>query len=623
MAKTYRGIVVVHGVGEHAKGSYLSGFVEELVAFLSHKDALGCSNVQVSTRNRSDTSDTTWATLHLRNPPTGAVGATGPQPPKDAPCPDSEWDEEWHIREAWWTRTFQPTRPRRVFLWGVLAGLALLLAIWKHQVVRSLFTFGGGKRLREWPSERLGRPINRTAHTLEDESNQGVWRQPVPPLWKRLADGLIWLTLTVLWLTVGLAGLVLIGVVYLLLVLPLGLVAPAFANRILQTLMNVIVLNLGDQEAMTTRPVALRAASNEVQTALWQMLSNEGLRARRRQDKDFGGFTTVTIVAHSGGCVVSLAALTSADFARFRDEPLADGLHRPERLNWVTAGSGLNLAWNVRFDGTEATDSIFGEPLCAVNWMNVYARPDPVPQGPPPSEMVEAVVGIDPELEKPRGTTARPSFINLRVVNTDSPWADHGRYWGNHPAVMARVVHLITKDLSASARVEPEDTAVEAKGLAPLQSRIEGLVQKSADKRQVRVTLRMLCILGGVALFVGLCAWKAIDAGRWALGTDKLFGMDPWRPGGRSLGAGVIDRLQAINAGAYADLITGVAFIAFAALIVCEYFVGLALPLLRYSVRHERWHTRILWILGTIAVLASTALVLDLLLIRWPTGQLN
>lgn len=189
--------------------------------------------------------------------------------------------------------------------------------------------------------------------------------------------------------------------------------------------------------------------------------------------------------------------------------------------------------------------------------------------------------------------------------------------------VMARVVHLITKDQSASARVEPEDSTVEAKGLVPLKARIENLVAVGADKRQASVTVRMLCILGGVALFVCLCGWKAIDAGRWVLGTGKLFGMDPWRPGGRSLEGGVIERLQAINAGGYADLITGIAVIAFVALIAYEYFVGLALPLLSYSARHEGKRTRVLWMLGTVAVLASTAVVLDLLLIRWRTGQLN
>ncbi len=623
MAKAYRGIVVVHGVGEHKKGSYLSGFVEELVAFLSHKDALGTRNVQLSARDRSDTTDAAWATLHLRNPPEEAPTSVAPGPPKDAPCPDDSWDEEWHVREAWWTRTFQPTRPRRVVLWGVLAGLALLLAIWKHQVVRALYTTFNASRLRAWPSERLGRPIKRTTHELEDEAKQGVWCQPVAGFWKALADGFIWATLTLLWLTVGLAGMLLIGVVYLVLVLPVGLVAPAIANRVLQKMMSVIVLNLGDQEAMTTRPMALRAASNEVQTALWHMLSADGLKARHGDDDAFHGFSTVTVVAHSGGCVVSLAALTSVDLARFRAEPLDSGLHRPERLNWVTAGSGLNLAWNVRFNGTEANDAIFGEPLCAVNWMNVYARQDPVPQGPPPSAMVQSVAGLDPELADPPGSGPRPAYLNLRVVNTDSPWADHGRYWANHPDVMARVVHLITRDASAAARIEPEHTAVEAKGLVPLQSRILSLTGPEAGKRQVHVTLRMLAVLAAVAAFAAACAWKAMDAGEWALGKGKLFGMDPWRPGGKSLQAGVVERLDVVNLGGYAELLTGVAVIAFAALVTYEYFAGLAVRLLGYAGRHDEVRTRVLWAVGALAVLGATAILLDLLLIRWPTGQLN
>ena len=40
MARIYRGIVVVHGVGEHRKGAPVSGFVEQLAAYLRHVPGL-------------------------------------------------------------------------------------------------------------------------------------------------------------------------------------------------------------------------------------------------------------------------------------------------------------------------------------------------------------------------------------------------------------------------------------------------------------------------------------------------------------------------------------------------------------------------------------------------------
>ena len=623
MAKVYRGIVVVHGVGEHKKGSYISGFVEELVSFLSHEKALGAKNVQLSARDRSDRSDTTWATLHLRN---GRPEASTPEPTREQ-CEPEEWDEEWHIREAWWTKTFEPTKPLKVYLWGVLAGLALLRAIYRHQLQRAwLTTFKKGS-LAARPSERLGRPINPATHEVEAGAAQGVWEQPRAGALKAIGDTIVWFFMTLLLVVVGIAGLAIVGVAYMALVLPVSLVAPVFATKLLNAVSKVIVLSLGDQQAMTTRPMALRAAANEVQTALWSMLSGKGLLARNRDDSGFKGFETVTVVAHSGGCLVSLAALTSVDFGRFRADKLPAGYVRPERVNLVTAGSGLNLGWNVRYSKNDADEALWGEPPCGVNWLNIYARYDPVPQGPPPSAMVFEVTGGDPEVPEFRGAaTHRPAYVNLRVVNSDNPWADHSGYWRNHAEVMSRVVHLITRKASATARLGPDDTVVEPKNLARLKARIDSQVAVEAPKCERRTTRTMLVLLGVLALFVAACGWAAVDVGEWALGKDGFWGMNPWRPGDKSIEGGIVKRLEVINLGAYAAVVTGVAVIAFAGLLAFEYANGLTRGLLTYaSTGHPSWtlRTHVFWWIGSILVLLLTAAALDLLLIRWPTGQLG
>src|SRR5690606_39587287 len=63
----------------------------------------------------------------------------------------------------------------------------------------------------------------------------------------------------------------------------------------------------------------------------------------------------------------------------------ADDFPRPGRINWVTVGSGLTLAWNVRFGKGAADRALWQRPLDRVNWLNLYARYDPVSQGPAPA----------------------------------------------------------------------------------------------------------------------------------------------------------------------------------------------------------------------------------------------
>ncbi|MGE0601937.1 MAG: hypothetical protein AB7J35_20715 [Dehalococcoidia bacterium] len=614
MAKIYRGIVVVHGVGEHSKGSYVSGFVEQLANYLGGIPEFAHSKVELTARNRSDTSDTSWATIHIKNPDT-----TRP-------------DEEWHIREAWWTRTFEPSNPGRIYLWAVLAGLALLWSACVQQFGRGLLAFFDPARLAKWPSERIGRPFDRQAHTHLPETDQGVWRQPGAGRLKSILDAIIWFVLTALFIAVGFVGILVIGVVYLVLVLPVSLLFPEFANKIVRAMIRIIVFTLGDQEAMTTRQVALAAAANEVNAGLWNMLSKQGLLARKRDDLDFAGFETVTVVAHSGGCVVSMAALKSVDFDQFRTESLPATLSRPAYVNWVTAGSGLNLAWNVRFGETASDTGLWEKPLERINWLNFYARYDPVPQGPTPVELAADLLGADPEAnplppEPPPAPGApppapRPPFVGMRVANTDSPWADHSGYWGNHPEVMSRVVHAVTDSRLASGPISPEQRDIGSKNLQALETAITQQVESGIARRREKVTRHMLIILGGLAAFVVVGAIWAGDAGRWVLGTDGFLGMDPWAPGGHQLESVVTKKFASIGIEGMRDRVIGLAVIGFAALIAVEY-IRLFTWLWDFSSRRNTRRRKVLWFAASATILLSTYALLDLLLVRWPTGALG
>ena len=74
----------------------------------------------VEAANEPDEGPQTWATLRLLE--TGSV----------EPC------EEWHIREAWWAKTFRPSSGQTVLYWGVVAGLSILWGTLKNIFIRNL-----------------------------------------------------------------------------------------------------------------------------------------------------------------------------------------------------------------------------------------------------------------------------------------------------------------------------------------------------------------------------------------------------------------------------------------------------------------------------------------------------
>src|SRR5262249_30381146 len=129
--------------------------------------------------------------------------------------------------------------------------------------------------------------------------------------------------------------------------------------------------------------------------------------------------------AHSGGCVVSFDALAGEEVRRWMagDPP-------GRRITWVTVGSGLNLAWRMR-PRDKASDRAFWERRIDgyVNWIDIFARYDPVSQDGAPDgtplldrgNMVGDILGAEPN---------RP-FVGVRVVNEDWPLTDHGGYWWN------------------------------------------------------------------------------------------------------------------------------------------------------------------------------------------------
>ena len=105
-----------------------------------------------------------------------------------------------------------------------------------------------------------------------------------------------------------------------------------------------------------------------------------------------------------------------------------------------------------------------------------------------------------------------------------------------------------------------------------------------------------------------------------ALGTGSVLGLDPWAPGGHQLENVAAKKLASFKVEAYRDRIIGAAVIAFVALIALEYarlFRWLWLFTATRATARARW----LWFGGSTVILLATLALLDLLLIRWPTGS--
>lgn len=507
-----RGVVIVHGVGEQGRGDYIGSFVEPLASFVA--DGCGSENVSITVRNEADAS--AWATLNIHG--------------------DTR-DEEWHIREAWWAKNFRPSASRTVLFWAVIAGLTIMWATWRSIFVRAVARLGHNyQQMSLSRDDLMGRPVERDAQgklRLPPDTRQGLWVAPQTLPGKAILDALVWLFICLIYVAGAAVLLTLLVPLYLFLLLPLSFVAPGPVVAIQRKLAGLIVTTIGDQQAMTTRRFALAAASNEVAQALWWMLNKDGLARSKRSIAGFTGYETVTVVAHSGGCVVSFDALASQVKEWMLDPELPAGVSRPKRVGWITAGSGLNLAFRMRRTKDPREHAFWRRSLVEfVNWVNVYARYDPVPQGPPPPDLVSTLLRDDEFLDG--ASDRRPPYVCLRVVNDDFPGSDHSAYWKNRTEVLSRVVALIADSGRAARELTPQEAALPATLSSSLDAAIRAEVDPDAMRRnRVTALKRQLPMYAAIAIVAATLVF-AIPLGHQWLKLDlvdrvmphNIFGMD-------------------------------------------------------------------------------------------------
>ena len=472
-----RGIVVTHGVGNQRPVDQLDTVVEPLVDFLGR--ALGYGNVRLVARTQAG--DELLPTARIQLTLRGEV----------------EPFEEWEVREAWWADSFRPSGSATVLAWAFGAALFHLGSTWQHVLVRNL------RRVAGKPPPLQG---------------CGVWCVVGAEPLRAFCDAVIWLVVTAGYLAAYAVGAVALLPLYIVLLLPLWLLWPAGAGALQRAVVNWLTGGIGDQHATTNRQVAVAGAADAVARALWCFLG-PGRPGGHAYD-------TVTVVAHSGGCVVSYAALAREDVRRWLRDPKS-----PRRVTWVTVGSGLNLAWRMRARAKERDRAFWHGGLGdRVNWIDLYARYDPVPQGPAPEAMVAAVLG----------ERARP-YASVRVANRDWPFSDHGAYWGNREEVMSRIVHAVAdsrlgrrplNELGDAFARQP--TAAGDEEDHPLAAAIRDAVEAAGARRRRVTAVRLLTIVliaaGAVLLLAG-----SSPVGGWAL-DSPIGGVVPDRVGGVDLG---------------------------------------------------------------------------------------
>jgi hypothetical protein len=506
----HRGIVVTHGVGSQRRVDQLDDVVEPLMTFLCR--SLGYANVHLVARTQ--VSDDLLASARIRLTPPGAE------------------PEEWYVREAWWAQTFRPSPSVTILSWAVGAAYFHLRSTWQYVLARN---------------------VKRAIGRAPEPQGVGVWSVVGAGPLRAIADAVIWLVITLGYLVIYAIGALLVLPLYVLLLLPFSLLWPAGVGGIQRALVNVLTGGIGDQHATTNRQVAVAGAADTIAQALWYFLAPD--RPDRRH------YDTVTLIAHSGGCVVTYDALSRDDVQTWLRDP-----KHPRRMTWITVGSGLNLAWRMRARAKARDEAFWNRCLRdTVNWIDIYSRYDPVPQGPAPENMVEHVIGKEP----------RP-YVSIRTANHDWPLSDHGAYWDNLEEAMSRIVHAITDSRLGNQPLDahdgsfaPRTGAGSTTGSHPLAAGVRHAVA-AAGARRARVTTTwlsgiVLITIIAISLFAG-----SAPLGAWALGAqESLVGLSwpplTWR---RAFGDLVPTGLGPFTAGTLRSPLIGAALLALVAYVV-------------------------------------------------------
>ena len=451
-----RGVIVVHGIGEQRRGETLNYIGRPLVDFV--EDNLGPEyELRKDVRFNPEKGSAT-ARLHFVQM-------------KGEDSSERIVEEEWTIVEAWWARSFIASAKDELLVWALVLGWRRMSSIFYGFVKRFFAGFGEptagtSERAARW----LSRPLmDRDAAAVPWPGAAKAHVRTPRPRHSRVWDLLLGSFWLIALLLVYLLSFAVLPIIYLLGGLPgLG----GLMGRVQDGFSDFLVDSLGDQHAMTRNRLARDSASNTVLDQLrpWVDPTSEA----------FAPFDSVTVVAHSGGGVPALDAVTSPELRGWLGGLASAGLPAPA-MTLYTLGSGINAAFEM-----EPDSSLWTQPFPVdLRWVDLWTQYDPVAAGP-----------IDPRVARP------VEFVDLRVSNHDNPFSDHSAYFSNQTEVLPRVLDGVLRGKD---------------GPASLRQAVDGALEGIGDHRR-RVAWRAVflpaALLGvlAVALWLGLISLLATAA---------------------------------------------------------------------------------------------------------------
>ena len=430
------GVVFVHGIGSQQPGETLLDWSRPLIVALTDwRIAHGLPPDPV-VETSIDFSGASLPTIEIDVPAT-----TGGGDSEAAPA------QRWVLTEAWWASRVRPPSLATMTRWLREDFGRVVDGIWKGYDARA-------------PRERRRRALLRRTSDYQALRSAGI----DDPRWDWI-DRLDRLQKHALSIALGVAWF--LG--YLLLI-PYAAIRsipiPALRDAtVLHQLDTFLVDWFGDMRLLLHDPAQAANVRARLADAVAQL---EGR-----------GCTSIVVVAHSGGAVVSFTALSDP---RWAPMPVT---------KFVTLGQGLDLAWRLEnaWHGLPPGDRLVVDLRTLypnLRWVDYWASYDPATGGP---------------LGSPPGVKAAP--VDTPVRNRMSLLEDHGTYWENEEEFVIPLLRELDTPSGPPSRSRF------------FRDRVSELIR--IERRRQRVGLlaawRWVCLVAAIGGIVGAVLHAALAHG--------------------------------------------------------------------------------------------------------------
>ena len=313
------GVVVVHGIGEQAKGESLAMVVNPLAEFLKQA---GGPNFSLNYVVQIDSSPK----------PAEAVLTFSGTSPSGVAVPDSRWV----FREAWWAKSLMPPSYREMLL---------------------------------WTARQFGGQMRAIVRGLRNGIYEGVRDKLVPLPWPlKLYDRVVIFFL-------GLLLLLGVGPLFLFLLvswafsfLPNLLGLGTLSKQLEGLLKGFLVLNVGDTKVYVDHGLWAANVRRVIEEAVLDILKG-------------ADFEDVTVICHSWGAIIAYEALSRGsvveEFLSKNPQP-----EKKITLVTVGSGLNRSLQMVDKSQSSLARPRLTRRLMPSIFWLNLYSRYDPVPAGP-------------------------------------------------------------------------------------------------------------------------------------------------------------------------------------------------------------------------------------------------